>query len=75
VAIEEAWLVGGPADGRLMMIEREAGGGLPDGLTLDQAGVFVGSADLPVRRVVHRYARDQSIDGLATCRYVDAARS
>lgn len=38
MAIEEAWLLGGPADGRIMMIERNVEGLVPSTLTLDQAG-------------------------------------
>ena len=63
------WSVVRP-DGRLMLVEATAEGGLPRVVLLDQAGSFVGGADKPAPRAVHSYVRDQDLDGLATYRYV-----
>jgi hypothetical protein len=73
---QEAWLLGGPAGGRIMTVERNVEGRLPTVLTLDQAGLFVETSDVPAPHTVHRYARakDKDVDGLATYRYVGPDR-
>ncbi|MFI6267220.1 hypothetical protein [Micromonospora sp. NPDC051006] len=51
----EAWLLGGPADGRITPIEFDASGQLPAMLVLPQTGVYIGADDQPSPAVQHRY--------------------
>ena len=59
----EVWLHGGPADGRLQLVELLADE-LPEIVQLRQSGAFVGSADQPQPSVEYTYrrARDQDTD-------------
>jgi hypothetical protein len=55
MAVIEAWLLGGPADGRLMPVEVPAGGHPPEEIDLPQTGVYVGRGDAPAPTVIHRH--------------------
>jgi hypothetical protein len=58
----ETWLLGGPVDGRLMPIEINDSGGLPDAAILPQTGVYLGTSDSPDQAVKHRYVRGPEFD-------------
>ena len=51
----EVWLLGGPADGRIMPVEVAPRQDPPQVIDLPQTGVFVGSSDTPAPMVTHRY--------------------
>lgn len=56
MALVEVWLLGGPADGRLMPVDLPAGDRLPEFLDLPQTGFYFGSSDVPAPPATHRYA-------------------
>ncbi|MET8354813.1 MULTISPECIES: hypothetical protein [unclassified Micromonospora] len=53
----EAWLLGGPADGRITPIEVDEDGSLPQAILLLQAGAYLGAREHPSPPVQHRYLR------------------
>lgn len=57
VTAHEAWLLGGPVDGRFMPIEVDPDGRLPESTRLPPAGLFVGVNDAPAPIVEHVYLR------------------
>jgi hypothetical protein len=69
LAVFEAWLLGGPADGRVMAIETTFDGQLPDEVRLPQSAVYVGSSDVPAPAVEHLYVRAEDIAGWVTYQY------
>jgi hypothetical protein len=70
VAAQEALLIGGPVDGRIMIIEEIGTTGLPPVLQLDQTGVHVGVIDQQAPRLVYAYVRGADLDGLPTYHHV-----
>jgi len=65
----EVWLDGGPADGRMLLVESEPVDGLPATVVLPQTGVFVSADDEPAPRIDHVYAYVGGIDGRPVYRY------
>ncbi|MFJ6167258.1 hypothetical protein ACIQH6_19210 [Micromonospora orduensis] len=51
----EAWLLGGPADGRITHIEVDDDGSLPTAIVLPQSGAYLGAREHPSQPVQHRY--------------------
>ena len=66
----EVWLIGGPADGRMMLVEVDQPTGPPRLLRRDEAGVFIGADDQPSDRLVHVYRQDGEVDDVPAYRYV-----
>lgn len=67
----EAWLLGGPADGRIMTVELTADGEVPHLLRLPQSGVYVGASDVAAPAVEHLYVRSSDIDGQVAYQYLE----
>lgn len=65
----EAWLMGGPADGRIMAVKRRADGELPEVVRLPQTGVYVGVSDVPAAVVEHSYVRVEDIECQVSYQY------
>ncbi|MCO1593805.1 hypothetical protein M8C17_01345 [Micromonospora sp. RHAY321] len=65
----EAWLLGGPADGRLTPIEVDENGFLPQVIILPQTGAYIGARDHPSPPVQHRYVRCADEDDPPIFRY------
>lgn len=65
----EAWLIGGPADGRVMAVETTSDGHVPDLVRLLQTGMFVGTSDHPEACQEHVYERSDGLDGEVTYTY------
>jgi len=65
----EVWLNGGPADGRVLLVETDAIDGLPATVVLPQTGVFVNADDEPSPRIDHVYVYTGEIDGRHAYRY------
>jgi hypothetical protein len=63
VSAVEVWLAGGPADGRLQLLETDLTGGLPTTVVLPQTGLFIGADDEPAPRIDHVDRRTDDIDG------------
>lgn len=61
MAMVEAWLLDGPADGRMLAVELTADGQIPQAVRLPQIGVYVGSADLPAAPSEHLYMRTTDV--------------
>ncbi|MGC4797161.1 hypothetical protein ACLQ3H_24030 [Micromonospora saelicesensis] len=53
----EAWLLGGPADGRITPIEVDESGFLPQVIILPQSGAYLGAREHPCPLVQYRYVR------------------
>jgi hypothetical protein len=64
----EVWLDGGPADGRVLLVETDFDG-LPGTVVLPQTGVFVNADDEPTPRIDHVYVYAGEIDGRHVYRY------
>ena len=73
VAARQVWLIDGPAAGRIMLVETNSDGELPEVLHLPQTGVFMGSSDEPAPTVVHTYGRQGQVDNLVTYEYARGA--
>ncbi|MBQ0905603.1 hypothetical protein [Micromonospora sp. U21] len=65
----DAWLIGGPADGRITPIEVDEHGCLPQAVLLLQAGAYLGARDHPSQPVQRRYLRCDGEDDPPTFRY------
>jgi hypothetical protein len=53
----EVWLAGGPADGRLQLVETDMTGDLPTTVVLPQTSLFIPTGDEPAPRIDHVYRR------------------
>jgi hypothetical protein len=71
----EVWLLGGPADGRLQLVESDEGGALPQVLVLPQAGFYLGCDDDAAPGVDHLYQRVDDVDGRPVYQYQGARPS
>jgi hypothetical protein len=69
VPVIEVWLLGGPADGRIMSIETNDSNRRPSILDLPQTGVYLGSNDQPTSMAAHRYQLEDTISEPSTYRY------
>ena len=69
MTVIEVWLLGGPADGRLMPIEASDPQHPPARIDLPQTGVFVGSSDQPAPMVTHRYQLEDATEEPTIYRY------
>jgi hypothetical protein len=69
VSAVEVWLAGGPADGRLQLVETDVTGGLPTTVILPQTGLHIGADDDPAPLIGHVYRRTDDIDGQPVYRY------
>ncbi|MEJ3742831.1 hypothetical protein WEI85_06050 [Actinomycetes bacterium KLBMP 9797] len=65
----EVWLQGGPADGRIQLVELDARGCLPATLVLPQTNFYIGTSDEPVPTVDHVYRRTDDLDGQPIYQY------
>lgn len=65
----EAWLVDGPADGRMLAVELAADGQIPQAVWLPQTGVYVGSSDVPAAPSEHLYVRATDIGDQVVYQY------
>lgn len=69
VTVIEAWLLGGPADGRFMPVETSDPQRPPATIDLPQTGVYVGSSDLPAPAARHRYLLEDATEEPVTYGY------
>lgn len=69
VAVLEAWLLGGPVDGRLMPVEVTADCSPPTAVKLPQTGFQVGAQDVPAPAVEHVYVLADALDDTHIYRY------
>ena len=69
MTVIEVWLLGGPADGRLMPVETSDQQRPPAVIDLPQTGVYVGSSDQPTPAVTHRYLLEDTSEEPVTYRY------
>lgn len=67
----EAWLLGGPADGRIAAVELTADAQIPRLIRLPQTGLYVGASDQPAPVVEHIYVRSDDIDEQVVYQYVE----
>ncbi|MCO1597090.1 hypothetical protein M8C17_18195 [Micromonospora sp. RHAY321] len=56
----EAWLIGGPVDGRTTPIEVDEDGSLPQAILLLQAGAYLGGRDHPSPPIQRYFRCDDS---------------
>ncbi|GAA4734333.1 hypothetical protein [Phytohabitans rumicis] len=71
----EVWLLGGPVDGRIQLVELDTTGSLPVTVVLPQTGSYLGTVDGPAHRVDHVYRRTDDIDGLPVYQYESGRQS
>lgn len=74
VAVVEAWLVDGPADGRFLVVELTAAGLIPETVRLPQTGVYVGVSDVPAPLSEHLYARANDMGDQVVYQYVGSVK-
>jgi hypothetical protein len=73
MAVVEAWLRGGPADGRLMPVELDGSGRPPEVVELLQTGFYLGSSDTPAPAMRHEYVLVDAASEPVLYRYRDSA--
>ncbi|MEG3635217.1 hypothetical protein [Micromonospora palythoicola] len=69
MAAVEAWFLGGPVDGRLMLVETTAAGILPAVVRMPHAGMYVGSSESAAPVVGHLYAQSDRWDDVQVYSY------
>ncbi|MET8838047.1 hypothetical protein ABZV78_29625 [Micromonospora sp. NPDC004540] len=69
MAVVEAWFLGGPADGRVMLVEQTADGDLPKLVRLSQVGLHFGASEAVAPRVEHIYVLGGSVDDTQVYQY------
>ncbi|WBB93355.1 hypothetical protein [Verrucosispora sp. WMMC514] len=69
MAAVEAWFLGGPVDGRMMLVETTAAGILPAVVRMPQAGLYVGASECAMPVVAHLYAQSERWDDVQVYSY------
>ncbi|MFG1833605.1 hypothetical protein [Micromonospora chersina] len=65
----EVWFADGPVDGRIMTVETDVYGALPEIVCLPEVGVYIGANDDPAPKVEHRYRLTRDGDSNVTYQY------
>ena len=69
VAAVEAWFLGGPVNGRMMLVETTAAGTLPTVVRTLQAGLYDGASEFAAPVVEHIYAQNDRWDDVQMYSY------